>query len=1702
MFGFEDDERDKVSNTMRAAMLNDQLAEDSGVGIGVRLGITAKSAIYGLANNAIQVGNFFSSEDDQTELVDIADKIDQSFGSNAATSYRSHETGYNLAGDLVSSFVPIIGTAKFLKLAKMGKLGSTAKTIANPFGRSLETSADDIAMAYRTQGSAADVAASRFKMFKNSFVQQAYEGALYSAAVEVSLNAGDILNKEGASATEKALMFGESLLFGAVAQGAIGGYFVYRGLNAGTKEVAAKVFKQDEAPFLYNSPSTTGLSSGSSAAKTLFEIDRIEAIPAINELQQKSKAANLALAKQDLSAAVNKLFPEAKASEVDPVKQQIFKMLDTPQGRQEAYGLLARANKFEPLEASIFSPTGRMAQVYSKSPNIASVAGDEFAKLGANGSKYHFDGEKLIVNADAPMTLTEGKNALLDFTMRKLESAKSGIAKFEPQLERFKLTAALEGKDDFEVMKQAYDMRSADVNEFREAHGAIDKYFTTIGKDVAEAIYNPKNVVFMDTATGAITETPISHLGDIGKMAFSPMLKQVSWIDQVGNTVVHTAKEAHASLGTTTNLLDYQAKRVLVSTFVSDFKPARLDLEKLSVVDAYKLEAAISSKHIKGGKYMFAKNGLDANKVHEAIARVKAAEYDRLMQADPNLDANSVTNSLGVSTKFVETQGKLGTYTSSLGVQGEVSVDDVISPASNLMRRRTYALQYDKVDDAFADNAYLFAHFESQRALEIANIRTVVDGTLFDGAFSKYLPDDLNPESVIGFGAARFTSNAAQIGGYQSLITKAVQVGDHIARVVENKFNADILPKLKASAQVLLKSPAARAEYAAIKEFYYGQEAKFFSVSDGVYVADRSIGELTSAMYKGTDLATALKGLKENADFFTVKNVEVIAYMKTLSELNSNYVSQPKKIIMDLLGKDTLVNPKALYLPPRDYKHMTFIVADAGSPLDQFGHKVYRIVANDKDSLRQQVNEALSYAAKNGLRWIEQSSSDVDQYKKAKLAFEWEGETISRGFSNSSIQRNGAVQGITPEVDAAQLIVEEADWFKRQLMSTHRAGVQLYYAEDIGKINSLIRMAESSASTDLGSVPGIKVKFGSGVAKASKPSDIEQVLITALGGDDSGFSWWKMTNNFLEDWAATGLNTVSGAFSRLKGKRDIKLWGEEGKRVAEELRKKGIGLPMGDYIADRLVRNNAFEPGDVKKIVSIANMVESTLRLRLDFADPIVNTLGAITKISGETQYLKAMYKQMGETQRAAFDQEMTALGGMGMGAGGKPSVLSSAKMFAKSSAEYWTDDGAKKIQRWIDMGLMVKTSKVLRDAFEEMRIDASTLKSGANADSIVNKFVSGGGKIIDTLAKPSDWSNEIAQFAALNIAERMGTAAGLSSKELSNFMFSFNRRVNAITNPMQKPRLFQGSAGIALSLYQSYMFHMMNNMFRYADRGVKSAPAMVAALNGTFFGAQSLPGFTTLNNMIASREMGHTDLYGATATMFGSDVNNADLFDFVMYGAGSTVLQANLYSRGGLSPRSPVLIPTSVSELPVANTMMKFVSSVTESAKRISYGDSIGSSVLDGVVDIGMNRPLKGVRDVLQGKALDGNGNTIAFHDDVFSLATAVRTIGLKPLNQAIVGDMQSRLLAYKAQDTSRKLALGEEIRRIHSSNPEIFNKPETFDRWRNMYVRAGGKPAQFDEFLQDQLIKSRDDLSQRLDKLVKSNIASQQQYNALLGI
>jgi hypothetical protein len=417
-----------------------------------------------------------------------------------------------------------------------------------------------------------------------------------------------------------------------------------------------------------------------------------------------------------------------------------------------------------------------------------------------------------------------------------------------------------------------------------------------------------------------------------------------------------------------------------------------------------------------------------------------------------------------------------------------------------------------------------------------------------------------------------------------------------------------------------------------------------------------------------------------------------------------------------------------------------------------------------------------------------------------------------------------------------------------------------------------------------------------------------------------------------------------------------------------------------------------------------------------------------------------------------------------------------------------------KKLEQY---GIVTDDVRMMGELIDDLPIPKS-LTTKAEKERFLIGLRNNVGKATLWLTKPHKASVNLTQYTALKFADELAEAAGLDHGTKIWFMNMFNKRVNAIGSATSKPRLFQGLVGNAISLYQNYFFHTIGNLFRFAKDGQNAAVTRNILMNSTFFGMRSAPGFEFINSQIGStHDRDHADLYTTTYSMLPKPVA-----DFVMYGAASTMLQANLSDRGDTTPRHVTVLPTNPADLPIVTTLANTLGSVVEHAGRLVTGtETLGQSMMNTIIDSKLNRPLTGLMELVSGRTTDNRYSLVSLHDDLMQWSTATRLFGAKPLDEARISQVYWNLQHYRVADEARKRNLGEVMRLELADSPQIMNDPEWLNSKYLAYIKAGGNERGFKRFYTQTVLKGETTFEQRLQRSI-TDVDLARNYRAVLGV
>jgi hypothetical protein len=404
----------------------------------------------------------------------------------------------------------------------------------------------------------------------------------------------------------------------------------------------------------------------------------------------------------------------------------------------------------------------------------------------------------------------------------------------------------------------------------------------------------------------------------------------------------------------------------------------------------------------------------------------------------------------------------------------------------------------------------------------------------------------------------------------------------------------------------------------------------------------------------------------------------------------------------------------------------------------------------------------------------------------------------------------------------------------------------------------------------------------------------------------------------------------------------------------------------------------------------------------------------------------------------------------------------STIKLISTALNNFIKDDGTL-FNYYKEIGAVRSDLQLYKNVVDASVLSQDAIKSSNDlvkwSENLVNKATEAGATLTG-----NNLSERMVRFIAADVMRQLGEVVNLPKAELSAYINTFVNRVHGNYTASQRPSLFQGAVGQAISLFQTYQFNVMQNMVRYVEQNDKAAIAALLGMQNTLFGMQGNPAFYLLNSAIGNANRGHNDLVTGAYQIVGKDVG-----DWMMYGLGSNALHTNLYNRGDLTPRYVTVVPTTLQDIPAVSIPAKIVSNFVDTISTIAKGGSLRQSILEGLAMNGANRPLAGIAQLAQGYRTTNKGNLLVAYNDLDTWTVAAKLLGGEEMNRALAIDGYYRQIAYKKRDQEKIADLGEAFKNKIRSGEALT--PDDTINFQKEYSRAGGRVDSFNRFMVDQM-------------------------------
>jgi hypothetical protein len=841
------------------------------------------------------------------------------------------------------------------------------------------------------------------------------------------------------------------------------------------------------------------------------------------------------------------------------------------------------------------------------------------------------------------------------------------------------------------------------------------------------------------------------------------------------------------------------------------------------------------------------------------------------------------------------------------------------------------------------------------------------------------------------------------------------------------RFSAHVGPAARAVADD--KVSATQFEY--VKNQLAGLDSNAFDRSAGlVFTQDNKI-------LLRNEVRDKVGVVTQQAEFLQYPqggDIQVSQSVRTFMERTETAAKElwaMRETIAQIKGRALTSDRRNLWLPAPSLDHsmQAFIWNKAEM-------KVQRIIGRDMESFTAEVaafRQANSAALASGdLTLHMRNDAELGAWLRIRNLAELEGVTTAL----PTMRRSGIAQ--TKVRGTPQAVNETIKDFEAQYNSLGRQYLRTANEDIFTKLD----LIEAQHTTARKAGPSGS-KLLSMQEKVSPATQAKAALLNlsqlgsnkALAAADDVFS-------YAVDKAAQGLQRGYQSYQKFAARGDYSPAAFQ--HMQDELQRAGVPVPWQDAI--QFAASRSPELGEqAKSLVAQSNSIVATLALRLfDFSHPIVTTLTAPLVMTAE-----------------------------GVGQNGM-SHLGAMKLVYETGRDW--------IRQAVNAQAAPEAAAVLAEGARlghtALRVSEATRVLSSGFGSVSKWQEIEASKAFEWLCKASDTSEHATREAAYLMGYKLAKQTSPNADEafLHSHAALFTNRAMGNYAARQRSVFFQGASGQAIGLFQTFMWTMGQNLFRYAENKQMNAIAgMLGGYTG-LFGLNSLPAYATVDQAIGqwSKSPDDQDITSTIYQAFGDKAggHSRSAAEYMLYGLPSTLLQTAFYTRGELQPR----LPTNAGGLPVppaiamAGNALDTVTGIAQktaslwaSNAQVGQGGvgskfkDVATATAEGVATQFIWRPAARLTELAIGHSLDAKGQTIASGEDVRGPWPAfARILSARPLEEQVIRNQNFRHRLYDTADSRKNKQLISTLRTQVRSGQQA-GISGTMGR----YLQAGGTPA-----------------------------------------
>lgn len=579
------------------------------------------------------------------------------------------------------------------------------------------------------------------------------------------------------------------------------------------------------------------------------------------------------------------------------------------------------------------------------------------------------------------------------------------------------------------------------------------------------------------------------------------------------------------------------------------------------------------------------------------------------------------------------------------------------------------------------------------------------------------------------------------------------------------------------------------------------------------------------------------------------------------------------------------------------------------------------------------------------------------------------------------------------------------------------------------------------------------------------------------------YNWAERKANDILRERAPGANRVWQAVEdRMSRINPFSKTAQSEKEFSELSNALGSHMPFED--AAEMIERRALgvKPTELADITGAGNRFTATWMLRmLEPAAAVMNLAGVLNAMPAVIRHVGA---KPGETAEMLAQRIGHSANIFQTPSGATIGTLDMGKLAWRGFKRSWGRQADAEYDYMAKNGFLSQEVAEFQRQFNAVESKAAWQKWFTGDPTSSNRFAQKG--IVGWLSVLTDKSEDFSRSWGHMIGLEVGEMLGITDKVAKhNFAHDIANKMIANYSPLNRPEFMQGAIGAPIGLFQSFMWNYYQRMFRYIETGDVRSIASQYAMQGTLFGAKSVPGWNELNNLFFENSDGESSPYDALYQKFGQSAG-----DLMMAGTLSNLPKlfgssgVDLYSRGDVSPRLVTQNP--ITNAPVVSAMGKIVDGVSQGV-HLFMGDNPDLSVQQvGEVLSNMlpNRPMAGMAEIALAGGYDTDSLGQVAHQTKTYMDATYRMLGLRSLQHS------KELEAFYSNKQANEIQAAQRERFNTDIRGAIRDgNPDSMPLFIEKYLEDGGDPRQVSRMMKSAYEAATESRAERqLDDVMRS--------------